>query len=204
MLLRLRPLGLPATPCTCSRAATSASASWHRRERSVFSSTEFWFWFDDTAVHADVEPRERERADRPDGADRGDAALPVRSVATDPETVVGDGRGRGVRRRPVVSRGQLCQTRSMGCRAPGPGAPADGDVVGGGRRCRGRVKDKVRRIAAEKLEAGRWISSARRRLGEWSAPLRRGHLFSRDRDDRPPVPAELPDDLRSGLAAQPT
>ena len=51
-------------------------------ERSVFSSTEFWFWFDKPEFTPTVEPGEREPADRPDRADRRHAALAVRCGAT--------------------------------------------------------------------------------------------------------------------------
>ena len=76
------------------------------QERSVFSSTEFWFWFDDPQFTPDLEPRERERADRPDRRDRRHAALAV-DVGQQPRDRRLAGRGRGVRRRSVVGRGQL-------------------------------------------------------------------------------------------------
>ena len=122
-LVRLRPLGRRARQGACRGPPRR-----HRRRRVAGAKR---LQLDGVlvlvrrpAVHADVEPRERERADRPDGADRRHAALAVRCGAT-------------ARRRssrmvvaeefdvdPVVDRGHLRRLAACAARERARAAPA--------------------------------------------------------------------------------
>ena len=103
------------------------------QERSVFSSTEFWFWFDDPQFTPTSSPESASVQIDP----TGQIVVTLHSQSlwgNSPETVVSDGRGRGVRRRSVVDRGHLC--RLPACPAgDGPGRLAlHRDGVGRGGR----------------------------------------------------------------------
>ena len=89
----------------------------------MFSSTEFWFWFDKPAVHADLEPREREPADRPDRQ----IVVTLHSQAiwgNSPETVVSQVVAEEFDVDPVLDQRSPTPTRSTRCPAPGRAARA--------------------------------------------------------------------------------
>ena len=172
------------------------------QERSVFSSTEFWFWFDDPQFTR-LEPGERERS----GSTR-----PARSSSRCTRSALGQqprdgglaGRRRGVRRRSasVVINYADSQNALPGT---GPGGSrytvmVSGAVAGAATE----LKDKIRRIAGDKLE-----------VAEADLEFRNGGVGVVGVPDRELSLAEialtaymfrldLPPDMASGLAAQST
>ena len=76
------------------------------QERSVFSSTEFWFWFDDPQFTPTSSPESASVRIDPTGRDHRHAPL-AGDVGQQPRDCGLAGRGGGIRRRPVVGRDQL-------------------------------------------------------------------------------------------------
>ena len=160
---RLRPLGrLPRA------GAPRGPARRHRRRRLAGAQRlqldRVLVLVRQAGVHADLEPGEREPADRPDRADRGHAALAV-AVGQQPGDRRLAGRGRGVRRRPERRRRDL---RRLAARAAGHRAgrlALHGDGLGrGGRRGRGAEgEDPAHRLRPARGGGGRPGVPRRRR-----------------------------------------
>ena len=155
------------------------------------------------AVHADVEPRERERADRPDGADRGHAALPV-AVGQQP----GDGRLEVVAEEFDVDPSSIVVTYADSQHAlpgTGPGGSRYTVMVSGAvAGAASELKEKIRRIASDKLEVAESDLEFRDGgVGVIGVPDR--HLSLADIAMTAYMfRLDLPPDMRSGLAAQST
>ena len=87
------------------------------QERSVFSSTEFWFWFDDPQFTPTSSPESASVRIDP----TGEIVVTLHSqcdVGEQPRDRRLAGRRRGVRRRPRLDRRSPTPTRRTRCRAP--------------------------------------------------------------------------------------
>ena len=174
------------------------------QERSVFSSTEFWFWFDDPQFTPTSSPESASVRIDP----TGEIIVTLHSQSmwgNSPETVVSQVVAEEFDVDPASVVGQL---RRLAERAPGhrPGGLAlHRDGVGRRRRALpSELKDKIRRIASDKLE-----------VAEADLEFRDGGVGVVGVPDRHLTLAEialtaymfrldLPPDMPSGLAAQST
>ena len=158
------------------------------QERSVFSSTEFWFWFDDPQFTPTSSPESASVRIDPTGRDHRHAPLAV-DVGQQPRDGGVAGRRRGVRRRSGLGRRQL---RRLAERAPGNGSrrvALHRDGVGRRRR---------RGLGAEGQDPANRERQARGRRGRPRVPRRRRRCrrrarpsshAGRDRADGVHVPA---------------
>ena len=173
-------------------------------ERSVFSSTEFWFWFDQPAFTPTSSPESASLSDRPDRPDRRHAPLAVRSGATArrPSSRRSSPRSSTSNPSSVVVTYADSQHALPGT---GPGGSRFTVMVSGAvAGAAAEVKDKIRRIAAHQLEVSEEdlefaaggvsvVGSPERSLSLAEIALT-AYMFRLD----------LPADWSSGLAAQST
>ena len=196
--------GSPSATARAPRAGTSASASWPRNERSVFSSTEFWFWFDKPEFTPTSSPESASLQIDP----TGNIVVTLHSQSlwgNSPETVVSQVVAEEFDVDPDVDHGDLRRlaARAAGHRAGRLALHRDGLGRRGGRRRRAQGQDQ----APRRRTSSRWprttSSSATARWACAACPTASStlaeialsaYLFRLD----------LPADMESGLASQST
>ena len=145
----------------------------HLQERSVFSATEFWFWFDEPASRRPSSPESVTPARRCDRRHHRDAVLAARSGATAPRRWSPSSSPRSSTASPHDVSVIYAGTRTA-LPATGPGGSrAHGDARRAPSRApRRAVKDKASSVAAHLLEAAaddlEW--ARRRRPGRRARP----------------------------------
>ena len=162
------------------------------QERSVFSATEFWFWFDEPGAPVTSTPRVGDAHGRRHRRDHRHAVL-LRVLGQQP----GDD-GRAVRRRGVRLR-PARRLRSS-TTAPAAGSPPPGPAAHGPPSCWPARSRARRRRSRRKRRARRGAPARDRRPTTWSGPTaasrsratRAAEEPGRDRGHAAPVQAQLP------------